>query len=182
MRTRSRGHAVILLGLVVLLAFGCRRADELREATEYRPLRFQTGPAMDIEAVLTNGSISIRGEVGRTETEITAILVASGRSLDRAQRRVEDLDISLTQQGERIEIRFEPPKEAETWSELPTARFEILTSDRGALHVEATDGSVRVVGIDGEVSILAEGGEVDVRQVSGTLEVQAATAPFGSRR
>ena len=168
---RWQAAALAVLGMGVLLVLGCGRSGSSEKAIEYRPLRFETGPAIDIAAVLSNASIAIRGEADRTETEITAILTATGGSLQQAQRRVEELEISVVHQGKRIGIRFEPPEEAAKWGELPTARFEVLTSNQGTIRVEAANGSVEVSDLDGDVAILTDRGSVDVRRASGVFEV-----------
>ena len=164
-----------LLALTVCL-IGCGRSGPLSEGIEYRPRTFGTGEAAEIRVIATHGSVSIRGEGGRSRVDVTAILRASGRSARQAQQRVEELAVSMEKQGSRVELSFAPPAEANDWDESPSVRFDVVVPVETTVRIETTNGEVTLVDVHGNVDLQVANGGIHVVRANGRLKAYAERA------
>lgn len=160
--------------LAVALVLGCGRSDSSFEATEYRPVSFATGASAEVVILVTNGSVSIRGEIGRAATDVTAILRASGRSPSQAQRRVEGLAVTMVHQGNRVELAFEPSEETTRWDEQPSVHFEVNLPAQAVVDVTASNGAASVDGVEGRIAIDVAQGTAEVRRSAGEVDLHVA--------
>ncbi|MFC2081778.1 hypothetical protein ACFLR0_01185 [Candidatus Bipolaricaulota bacterium] len=175
MSSRQCVRIAILLSLgSVALLLGCSRSHSSVEAIEYRPVSFATGTSVEVSVLAVNGSVSIHGEGGRTATDVTAILRASGRSRSQAQERVEGLPVRMIQQGERVELAFELAEEAKRWDEPPSVLFEVRLPAQAVISVTSSNGAVRVAGIEGRIVIDMERGTVEVERSEGEIDLTVA--------
>jgi len=159
----------VCLAALLLLVAACGRSGPTSEATEYRPVSFDTGETAELVVVAVNGSVSIRGEDDRSTVDVAAILHASGGSADLARQRVEGLEVSMRQQGRRVDLSFEPPEASSRWQELPSVRFEVSVPTKTSVQVDTSNGEVGVAGIDGEIDLSVSNGVIHVADVSGSL-------------
>jgi len=170
-RRGLRIAVVLSLGAATVLLAGCSRSGSSVEGVEYRPVSFATGASVEVIVVAVNGSVSIRGEAGRTTTDVTAILRASGRSLNQAQQRVEGLPVTMTQQGNRVNLAFEPPAEASRWDEPPSVLFEVRLPAQAVVEVGSSNGTVSVDGVEGRIVIDMAGGTIEVARSAGAIDL-----------
>jgi len=171
---RSREDALfVCLAVLLVLVAACGHSGPTSEATEYRPVSFDTGNTAEIVVSAINGSVSIRGEVGCTTIDATAVLQASGGSADQARQRVEGLEVTMHQEGRRVDLSFEPPEAASRWQELPCVRFEVSVPTETSVRIDTSNGAVSVLGIDGEIDLTVSNGSIRAIDVSGRLVARA---------
>ena len=168
-----REELSVCLAVFLLLLAACGRSGPTFEATEYRPVSFGTGETAELVVVAINGSVLVHGEAGRSTVDVTAVLHASGGSAYQARQRVEGLEVTMRQQGRRVDLSFEPPEAANRWQELPSVRFEVSVPAKTSVQVDTSNGEASVAGIDGEIDLSVSRGGIRVVDVSGSLVARA---------
>jgi len=171
---RMRIAMLLVAGTTAALLLGCNRSSPSYEAFEYRPISFETGESVEVIVAAENGSVSFRGEPGRSSTAVTAILRASGRSLNQAQQRVEGLPVTMVQHDDHVELAFQPPAEASSWDEAPSVLFEVRLPMQAVIRVDSSNGTVQVDGIEGRIVIRMAQGTIDVAHAVGDIDLDVA--------
>jgi len=155
---RQRLLAVgLIFGVVALLALpGCIPTEE---ATAERTGSFAVGEgAIDLEIVSSNGRVSIVGIDGLTTVEVTATLRSRGETLAEATVRVAQIDVQMTQDGNRIILRYDASAHPFDVRRHSGVDFEVTVP--ALANIEATTSN----------------GRIEVREVAGILRLDTSNA------
>ena len=170
-----------LLGAAALLTLtGC---IPLREATRTLTESFDVLgiDTVDLDARSSNGSVSVRGIVGATTVEVTATLRSRGSTLAEASVRVAQIDVTMTQSGDRILLEYDAtdhPLGVRTYSGVD---FEVTVPVAVDVDVDTSNGSIRIddvagiLGLDtsnGRITVADAIGDLDAETSNGTIEIE----------
>ena len=146
------------------------------EATAIVQERFtvEGTPTLDVEYPV--GDVVIAARQGAV-VEIKATKRAWAQSQATAEQWLEEIELALTQQDERIVVRVDIPEFG--WrGEHPRVDLEIAVPSQTDLELRLNVGDVEVEGIEGQIDIQANVGQVELRDVIArhSLKVQTDVA------
>jgi hypothetical protein len=118
---------------------------------------------LDVECPVCNVQIGGRGG-DRVEIEATKHAWSGSRSA--AERQLDRIDVSLTQQGERILVKVDMPQLSEPgFGKRANVDLEITVPEQTDLKVDLDVGDMEIEGVEGQVDIQAAVGLVDLKNV-----------------
>ena len=153
---------------------------------DYEEVRELSLPAaglglLDIEAGA--GSLTVVGEEGRAEVLVEATISMSGND-DAARRAIEsDMELSLEQRGDRLELTSRFESGFMRWRRQPRIDLEVrvprdfaLTVDdgSGSVAISRVLGDVRIEDGSGSLSVRDAGGRITINDGSGSIEIDQA--------
>ena len=128
-------------------------------------------PVVDIRT--SGGSIDVSGRSGRT-VEVRMIVRQNGRVLTPADTDLDDFEITVAKQGDRI-VAHARRKGALSWgSRTPSISFEVTMPRSGSVEANTSGGSVAARGIRGELDLDTSGGSVSIQDTEGNAQLDTS--------
>lgn len=186
LRNRNRIAAAVALSAALMAgasggaAGGTYRHEET--TTKIIPLE----EAERIILVSASGDITMIGESGRSEVEVTIKKYIRASDEEEARKLAESMGIVVTRPGGDLKLETRYPKRGTVRKSI----FSLLISGQGesmqmelvllvpsgvAADVSSASGTVTVSRLKGPASISTASGSVDVRDIEGSVEVKVAS-------
>lgn len=180
---KHRGKELVLVAVVILVglvisSFGTRgdrsfavfsgsRSGHSSEKILEQPLELGRNGLLR----LTNefGPVTVTADDG-DEPRLECRLTLIADSLDEAETRLEEISLTITGDGETLDISCRLPDAAEGGVQLEAA-MELRVPSGTSLVLDSRNGPVTVTGLRGEVRIQAANERVTVRESGGPVSV-----------
>lgn len=183
--TRVRGGAVVSAACAVLLAIPAGAAGSYRhEETAVKAIPLEE--ARRIVIVSASGDITLVGEEGRTDVEVTIKKYIRAGDEEEARRLAASMGIIVTRPGDDLKIETRYPKKGTVkksiFSLLFSGRSEsmeieliVLAPRALAADISSASGAVAVTRLEGPAAVSTASGRVEVREVEKDVEVKVAS-------
>jgi len=160
MRVHQILAALPLIALVTIPVFGeeCRfESNHLRD--------IDTAGAVSISIEAGSGLLRVDGTTGDTA------LRAAGRACASSQDLLDDLDVTVERQGDRVIVRTHHPKTT-GWGRSRYARVDLRVTlpDDIPLHIDDSSGSMTVRGV-AAAEIEDSSGSINLRDIRGPVSI-----------
>jgi hypothetical protein len=162
----------LLAVLSIVSLVGCDRQDGNIEAVDVRTAVYAIGQGRMLVVESDRGRIEIEGEADRTDIEVTTTIRARGASLERAQERIDALDLSKTQTEDALYLAFHVPEKGTAWR--ASADFVVLVPVRTSLDVIGDAVDVTIKNVTGTIRVDTQDGRVEGRRLTGEIHVVTA--------
>ncbi len=168
----KKARLVLILALAAL-ALPALLAAENRVSTFEKTLSLTPGRPVSVEfrdsdgdVTFTVGDASTVGIKVRKETDI--------RDAERAQRRLDEITVEVTQNGNEVRIEIRYPHRVFSLSSLwhdenVRVRSEVVLPRECRLAAVTSDGDIRATGMAGDVSLKTSDGNIFLAQAEGRL-------------
>jgi hypothetical protein len=190
MKRRIAGIGLMLGALALLGLTGCVLPEE---ATLEMTQAFAVSTdAVDLEAVSSNGLVTVLGVEGQATVEVTATLRSRGSTLTEAMLRVAQINVEMTQDGNRIVLRYDAgdhpldvrlhsgvdfivtvPVLTHVDAETSNGRIEIRDL-AGVLSLETSNGRIDVADTVAELHARTSNGRIAIEHVEGILDLHTS--------
>lgn len=161
-----------LLAVLVLLIVGCDSAVPLIEAVEEEDQTFAVLDYLTLVVETTNGKVQVWGVDGLEEVEVTAVLHAWGDTQEQAQDRLEQLVVEMSQEADRVQLRFRSSSSYQGWGKSPQVDFEVAVPTVADVAMVIENGSIGVADVTGTLSADTDNGSIDVVNLRGAAVIQ----------
>ena len=182
-----------LAGLITLLSLaGC---VPLEEATQLLTEIFAVGEGpVDLEVESSNGRVTVRGVAGQSTVAVTATLRSRGETMAEAMLRVAQVDVEMTQEGNRIVLRYDSsahsldvrrfsgvdfdvtvPILTDVAADTSNGRIEISDLS-GILFLETSNGRIEVTDTLAELHAHTSNGRIRIENVEGILDLDTSNS------
>jgi hypothetical protein len=156
------------LVLAMTAAGGCVVSVDSQGQIVREEKRFSVKGIPDLHLATFDGSIELRASDQR---EVVVEIEKRGAT----KEDVEGLQVTSTQDGNRIEVEVKRPR-TETLSgfgfhQSSSARFVVSVPRRTDVSARTGDGSIRVDGLDGKIDLHSGDGSIRAANVSGNLRL-----------
>lgn len=167
---------VLLMAVVTMLAafsaVSCigAFAGERAEDSEVREITLSNPAALQLTLHNVNGHVDLFGEAGRSSVTLEIEKVARGKTVSEATSRLNEIQIVIDQNGNRVNIEAEYPQKLFERSS-PNIYFTVRVPENVAgLDISTVNGHVDVRRVE-----VAQ--QLDVSSVNGAVEFEG-NAPF----
>lgn len=149
---------------------------------ETRDLRLDGAALSRLDIDAGAGSLTVTGDAAASDIVVVATIRVPGRNDDKAKTRIdEDMQLTLTTNGDRARLESHFESGAWNWGDQPTIDLEVRLPARLELTIDDGSGSLRVAGVDGDIhiddgsgslSLSDAGGRVTIDDGSGSVSVE----------
>jgi len=188
-----RGATFVAFGLALaLIVTGCLPDDTSVRRTQVRQATFDLDGVPALSALSANGAITVQGVEGQTTVAVTATLHARGATEAQADARLEQIVLSLEQDGNRVTLAYRTsdqtadvrrycgvdflvalPVRADV--ELRTSNGAIAGKDLvGTLTAQTSNGAIEVTNVQGDLRLDTSNGAVRARGVEGAIDIETS--------
>jgi len=183
--TRARTLTCLAFGLVAFLFLsGCDFVDLVVprvESTEVKTATFALEGVPTVVIETSNGAVTIRGVEGQNDVQVKATLSARGATLEAANKKLEKMVVFMSQDGDRVTLRFrlaEQPTDARRHTDVA---FHILMPIHGDIDVDTSNGKVTVADIAGTVEVETSNGSIVIDRVVGSMRLDTSNGAINLR-
>ncbi|MCK5828393.1 DUF4097 family beta strand repeat protein, partial [Candidatus Bipolaricaulota bacterium] len=177
--------AVALFGLFgcdieeVIDAVGAGRVEAIREV----PATFTTTGLVDLQVESSNGYIVVQSAdttpmgivPGNTNAvSVRAILRSRGDSLEKAQERVDAIQIDMVQDGDTITLRYRSSDQSLDVRKYSGVSFEVTVPAQADVDADTSNGAITIRGIEGEFNIDTSNGAIDLAELVGNVHADTS--------
>jgi DUF4097 and DUF4098 domain-containing protein YvlB len=167
--------ACLGLGLVVFLFLSACDFDALVvprvESTEVKRAAFALEGTPTVVTETLNGAVTVRGVEGQNDVQVTATLSARGDTLEEANKKLEKMIVFMSQDGDRVTLRFRSSEQPTDARKHTSVEFDILMPIHGDIDVDTSNGEVTVANIAGTVKVETSNGKIDIDHVVGSIRL-----------
>lgn len=151
------------------------------ETTERISRSFKVGGSGSLDLGAISGDIIVQAGGGDTIT-VEAIKRVRSRNADEAKRQLANTDVTMTQNGTRVEVRLHYMGR----NNHASVDFKVSAPAGTSVNVRSVSGDVEVVNVKGEVRAESVSGDVTAtgtprlalaKTVSGDLELSGVSSP-----
>jgi DUF4097 and DUF4098 domain-containing protein YvlB len=136
---------------------------------------FHTKATPKIVVDTFNGAIDVTpGDKGTVEARVTKR--ASGSSQEDAEQDLENIEVSMTQEGDTIHITAHKG-EPSMWSNRG-ASVDLQVPDGTVLELRTSNGKVSVVAVTGDVTAHSSNGSIQIKGSRGKLNLTTSNGPI----
>lgn len=138
---------------------------------------------LDIDAGA--GSLTVTGDESASDVIVVATIKVPDRNEEKAKTRIdEDMQLTLTADGDRARLLSHFESGAWSWGDQPSIDLEVRLPARLALDIDDGSGSLRVTSVDGDIriddgsgslSLTDAGGGVTIDDGSGSVTIEDVT-------
>jgi len=162
--------------LIVLILFSSSLLAVEVESVEKKTYKMRPGGYVTV--IGDNGFISVKSWE-REEVEVVITKRVWDRSRSRAEARLKDLTVDITQRADRLVIRYLGDRrergigffdlfDADTWDgyHSPEIDFELMVPREVDLRLENDEGDIEVFGVSGDFSLHVDEGDLIVGDIA----------------
>ena len=168
---------VIVIGVVVAGLAGYRWSVQNRfTAEESLEDTFRTGPAPRVVVETFNGAVEV---VTNTEPRVEARVTrrASGASKEVAEEGLDEIDVTMTQDGDTV--RIVARRAVHAWGTGNRSAEAFVQVPAGTvLDLRTSNGRIKATGLMGDVSGQTSNGAIDVDGSRGELKLTTSNGPI----
>jgi DUF4097 and DUF4098 domain-containing protein YvlB len=177
--------ACLAFGLVALLFLsGCDFDGLLAprvESTEVKTATFALEGIPTVVIETSNGAVTVRGVEGQDDVQVTATLSARGDTLEEANKKLEKMVVFMSQDGDRVILRFRPSEQPTDARKHTSVEFDILVPIHGDIDVDTSNGEVTVADVAGTVEVETSNGKIDIDHVAGSIRLDTSNGAINMR-
>jgi len=165
-----------IVALSTLALAGCIPTSEatMTETAEFdMTAAFQVSGLVNLDISSSNGQIRVEGQ-DTTTVSVVATLRSRGTTEAEAQERVEQIEINMTQEDNRVLLEYrsaDQPADVRRYSGVDFSVIVPLTAD---VEVDTSNGAITVRGIQGEFDLDTSNGAVDLDNLVGDINVDTS--------
>lgn len=166
---RNMLRALFLLP-VLLVPAGCGFTGFKATTTQVNNVPHVPGAALDVAT--RNGAITITGDPGASDVQVTATISAGGLTQDEADQRLlaTVLDVRRNAEGVlTVRVHWPEPKHSND-----SAAFDIRLPDADGVTAVTSNGAVEVAKLGGQLRVNTSNGRVRVTDHDGAAEVDTS--------
>jgi len=172
MRRRVLGIGILIGALALLLLAGC---VPMEEATLEQTESFAVGEgAVDLEIESSNGRVSVVGIDGATAVEVTATLRSRGDTLAEATARVVQIDVEMSQDGNRIILRYDASAHALDVRRYSGVDFEVTVPTLTDVEATTSNGRIELAELSGILRLDTSNARIDVTDAIADLRAETS--------
>ncbi len=133
---------------------------------EHRALPAEGSVRLVVES--SNGRVTVRGESGLQATSVTATKRSRGQTLADAERRLDQLEYTVTSDGVSILLRYRQADQPGDVGRYSGVDFEVVVPQQAEVEVRTSNGSIEVGSIMGPVHLVTSNGAIHLQESVGT--------------
>ena len=183
--TRAKMLACLGLGLATFLFLSACDFDDLVvpqvESTEVKTATFALEGAPTVVTETLNGAVTVRGVEGQNDVQVTATLSARGDTLEEANEKLEKMVVFMSQDGDRVTLRFRSSEQPTDARKHTSVEFDILMPIHGDIDVDTSNGEVTVADVAGTVEVETSNGKIDIDHVVGSIRLDTSNGAINMR-
>lgn len=169
---------ILLLGLLALVGGalmlgGCLELP-LHEATQTLVASFDVTGAVNLDVSTSNARVTVVGVEGQTSVEVLATLRSRGGSLIEASRRVSQVVVEMSHDGNHIVLSYDASAHPWDVRRYSSVDFEVTVPPTVDVDVDTSNGQIGISEVIGILQLYTSNGAIGVSDVVG--EVDASTS------
>ena len=185
----KRNHRLVVLSvalaLAALVALTACTPEELEtwakaqspseSATATRNASFpvSAAPAV-VEAISSNGTITVRGMGGVDRMSVTATLHSRGDTIEEAGDRVGRIIIHMTEDSGRVTLRYEASAQAEDVRRYSGVDFLVTLPVGAVVDLTTSNGRIKATGVVGSLTADTSNGQIVVTECQGEFRLDTS--------
>jgi len=182
---RAKMLACLGLGLVAFFFLSACDFDGLLaprvESTEVKTATFALEGVPTVVTETSNGAVTVRGVEGQNDVQVTATLSARGDTLEEANKKLEKMIVFMSQDGDRVTLRFRSSEQPTDARKYTGVEFDILMPIHGDIDVDTSNGEVTVANIAGTVKVETSNGKIDIDHIVGSIRLDTSNGAINMR-
>jgi DUF4097 and DUF4098 domain-containing protein YvlB len=151
------------------------------ESTEVKTATFALEGVPTVVTETSNGAVTVRGVEGRNYVQVTATLSARGDTLEEANKKLEKMVVSMSQDGDGVTLRFRVSEQPTDARKHTSVEFDILMPIHGDIDVDTSNGEVTVTDVVGTVEVETSNGKIDIDHVTGSIRLDTSNGAINMR-
>lgn len=171
---RDRWSPAAFAAVLLLAAASPALAVELEKRLEKT---YDLGAGGEVAVSNVNGSVVVEGW-DRDVVRVEAVKKVRAGSRERAEEALERLEVRVSREGDRLEIRTRRPEGSDGFFDWVFGNhvqggisYTISVPLRTDVEVDTVNGKIVISGVEGEVEADTTNGGVEVEDVSGAVDV-----------
>ncbi|MGB2983472.1 MAG: DUF4097 family beta strand repeat-containing protein [Candidatus Bipolaricaulia bacterium] len=175
MKRRVLGMGLVLGALALLFLAGCIPSElATRELTESF-IAVEGG--VELEVGSSNGRVTVQGVEGQTSVVVTATLRSRGETMAEAMVRVAQINVEMTQVGNRISLRYDAGDHPLNVGRYSGVDFDVTVPTQVNVDADTSNGRIEIQDVSGVLVLETSNGKVGVSD--SIAEVHAQTSNGG---
>ena len=142
-------------------------------ATRNASFPVSAAPAV-VEAISSNGTITVRGVKGVEQISVTATLHSRGNTIEEANDRVGRIIIHMTEDSGRVRLLYDTSEQAEDVRRYSGIDFLVTLPVGADVDLTTSNGRIKATGIVGSLTADASNGEIRMQGVEATVDAETS--------
>lgn len=170
---RRAGLLALCLGLVLTL-LGCLPDDASVRRTQVRQATFALDGVPTLSALSANGAVTVQGVEGQDQVSVTATLHARGATTAQADERLEQIVLSLEQDGNRVTLAYRTSDQPVDVRRYCGVDFLVALPVRAEVDLQTSNGSITAKDLVGGLTARTSNGAIEVTNAQGDLRLDTS--------
>lgn len=145
--------------------------------TPYQVKQFTVSGKTAVKAETVGGNISVTGQQGndaRVEMYVRGSSSNSRLSEDEIRERLENFDITISQEGNTIVASAKPKRNINWNNKGISVSFKVYVPRETSTDLNATGGNISLAGLSGKQEAETSGGNISLGEITGDARVETA--------
>jgi hypothetical protein len=161
---------LLIVGTLTTAFSGCVPSVEV---SQEKFETFSLSGDLDLMVKTDNGNITLRGQDGLSEVQVKATLKAWAMSDGEAESLLQEIPLTMTQTGNRVELRVDPrPQFGIIINTGYSVNFEVVMPSSALMNIETDNGAVDIENVTGSLKTLTDNGRIRLFNVIGDLDLE----------
>ena len=147
--------------------------SESAVATRNASFPVSAAPAV-VEAISSNGTITVRGMEGVERMSVTATLHSRGNTIEEANDRVGRIIIHMTEDSGRVRLLYDTSEQAEDVRRYSGIDFLVTLPVGADVDLTTSNGRIKATGIVGSLTADTSNGQIAVTECQGKFRLDTS--------